>query len=102
MRREDVPAGEAPVIEGDEGDRFYVVLTGTVRGQQAGRPRPARGAAPRRLLRRGGARDAHSAHGHRALTPSVVASCDQLTFDEFIRALFADDEPELGQKMKPR
>jgi hypothetical protein len=28
----------------------------------------------------------------RAMTPSVVASCDRSTFDEFIRPLFADDE----------
>jgi hypothetical protein len=27
----------------------------------------------------------------RALTPSTVASCDQATFDEFVRPLFADD-----------
>ena len=27
----------------------------------------------------------------RALTPATVASCDQETFDEFIRPLFADD-----------
>ena len=27
----------------------------------------------------------------RALTPAVVASCDQATFDEYIRPLFADD-----------
>ena len=28
MRREQVPAGGAVVEEGDDGDRFYVVLTG--------------------------------------------------------------------------
>jgi CRP-like cAMP-binding protein len=27
----------------------------------------------------------------RALTTATVASCDQATFDEFIRPLFADD-----------
>jgi hypothetical protein len=27
MRREDVPGGEAPVVEGDERQRFDVVLT---------------------------------------------------------------------------
>jgi CRP-like cAMP-binding protein len=26
----------------------------------------------------------------RALTPSVVASCDRETFDEFVRPLFSD------------
>jgi CRP-like cAMP-binding protein len=28
----------------------------------------------------------------RALTPVTVASCDQRTFDEFVRPLFADDQ----------
>ena len=28
MRREEVPNGEAPVVEGEAGDRFYVVLNG--------------------------------------------------------------------------
>jgi ATP-binding cassette, subfamily B, bacterial len=28
----------------------------------------------------------------RALTPTTVASCDQATFDEYIRPLFADDD----------
>ena len=27
----------------------------------------------------------------RAMTPSVVASCDRATFDELVRPLFADD-----------
>ena len=29
-----------------------------------------------------------------AITPAVVASCDRETFDEFLRPLFADDDPE--------
>ena len=28
----------------------------------------------------------------RAMTPAVVASCDKVTFDKFIRPLFADDD----------
>ena len=28
MRREEVPGGEAPIVEGEEGDRFYVILNG--------------------------------------------------------------------------
>ena len=31
-----------------------------------------------------------------ALTPTTLASCDKATFDEFIRPLFADDEPSEG------
>jgi CRP-like cAMP-binding protein len=27
----------------------------------------------------------------RALTPAIVASCDQQTFDELLRPLFADE-----------
>jgi CRP-like cAMP-binding protein len=27
-----------------------------------------------------------------AMTPTVVASCDRATFDEFLRPLFADDD----------
>jgi CRP-like cAMP-binding protein len=29
----------------------------------------------------------------RALTPAVVASCDQAAFDELLRPLFAEDQP---------
>ena len=28
MRREEIPGGHAPVVEGEEGDRFYVILNG--------------------------------------------------------------------------
>ena len=35
MRREDVPPGGAVVEEGDDGDRFYVVLTGMFTVSQA-------------------------------------------------------------------
>ena len=41
MEREEVPPGRAVVREGDDAKRFYVVLSGSVRGQP-GRPR-ARG-----------------------------------------------------------
>ena len=27
-----------------------------------------------------------------AMTPAVVASCDRVTFDEFLRPIFADDD----------
>jgi CRP-like cAMP-binding protein len=91
MRREEVPAGEAPVIEGDEGDRFYVVLNGFFAVSNLG-------SMPRRMLRSGDyfgevalAMDIPRTASVRALTTSIVASCDKETFDEFLRPLFADD-----------
>jgi CRP-like cAMP-binding protein len=92
MRREDVPGGEAPVVEGEEGDRFYVVLNGMFAVSNLG-------SMPRRMLRPGDyfgevalAMDIPRTASVRALTPAVVASCDKQTFDEFLRPLFADDE----------
>jgi CRP-like cAMP-binding protein len=92
MRREAVPGGEAPVVEGEEGDRFYVVLNGMFAVSNLG-------SMPRRMLRPGDyfgevalAMDIPRTASVRALTPAVVASCDKQTFDEFLRPLFADDE----------
>jgi ATP-binding cassette subfamily B protein len=91
MRREDVAGGEAPVIEGEQGDRFYVILNGLFAVSNLG-------AMPRRMLRPGDyfgevalAMDIPRTANVRALTPSVVASCDKETFDELLRPLFADD-----------
>ena len=93
MRREEVAVGAAPVIEGDEGDRFYVVLSGIFAVSKMG------GLGPQAVLRPGDYFGEVALAMHiprtatvRALTPSTVASCDQRTFDEFIRSLFADDE----------
>jgi ATP-binding cassette subfamily B protein len=90
MRREEVAAGEAPVIEGEEGDRFYVVLNGIFAVSNLG-------SMPRRMLRTGDyfgevalALDVPRTASVRALTTSTVASCDKDTFDEFLRPLFAD------------
>ncbi len=89
MRREEVPVGEAPVIEGEEGDRFYVVLNGIFAVSNLG------AAGPRRILRTGDyfgevalAMDVPRTASVRALTTSTVASCDKQTFDEFLRPLF--------------
>ena len=90
MSREEIAAGHAPVIEGEPGERFYVVLSGMlVVSQQS--------IGPRRVLRPGDyfgevalTMDIPRTASIRALTPSVVASCDQETFDEFVRPLFAD------------
>ena len=91
MRREEVAAGEAPVIEGEEGDRFYVVLNGIFAVSNLG-------SMPRRMLRTGDyfgevalAMDIPRTASVRALTTSTVASCDKDTFDEFLRPLFADE-----------
>lgn len=90
MRREEVPAGAAPVVEGEEGDRFYVVLNGIFAVSNLG-------SMPRRMLRSGDyfgevalAMDVPRTASVRALTPSTVASCDRETFDEFLLPLFAD------------
>jgi CRP-like cAMP-binding protein len=90
MRREQVAAGAAVVQEGDEGERFYVVLSGMLSvSQQA--------MGPRRVLKPGDyfgevalAMEMPRTASVRALTPSVVASCDRETFDEFVRPLFSD------------
>jgi ATP-binding cassette, subfamily B, bacterial len=92
MRREDVPAGAAVVSEGEDGDRFYVVLRGMFAVSQASR-------GPQSVLRPGDyfgevalAMDVPRTASVRALTPATVASCDQATFDALLRPLFADDD----------
>jgi Cyclic nucleotide-binding domain len=91
MTREDVPAGAGVISEGEEGDRFYVVLSGMLSVSQESR-------GPQAILRPGDYFGEVALAMHmprtasvRALTPATVASCDQATFDEFIRPLFADD-----------
>ncbi|HKP19232.1 MAG TPA: cyclic nucleotide-binding domain-containing protein [Gaiellaceae bacterium] len=90
MRREQVPAGATVVREGEDGDRFYVVLSGMLSVSQ-----DARG--ERRVLRPGDyfgevalAMNMPRTASVRALTPSVVASCDREAFDEFVRPLFSE------------
>jgi CRP-like cAMP-binding protein len=91
MEREQFPAGAAIVEQGEEDDRFYVLLTGLLAVSQDVR-------GPQSVLRPGeyfgevaavmGMPRTASVH---ALTPVTVASCDKATFDEFVRPLFADD-----------
>jgi ATP-binding cassette subfamily B protein len=90
MRREEIPGGEAPIIEGEEGDRFYVILNGMFAVSNLG-------AMPRRMLRPGDyfgevalTMDVPRTANVRALTPAVVASCDKVTFDTYLRPLFSD------------
>jgi ATP-binding cassette, subfamily B, bacterial len=91
MRREEVAAGGAVIEEGDDGDRFYVVLKGMFTVSQSS-------LGPRSVLRPGDyfgevalAMDIPRTASVRALTQAMVASCDRATFDEYIRPLFADD-----------
>jgi len=91
MTREDIPAGAGVVTEGEEGDRFYVLLSGMLSVSQQ-----TRGAQS--VLRPGDyfgevavAMRMPRTASVRALTPATVASCDRETFDEFVRPLFTDD-----------
>jgi CRP-like cAMP-binding protein len=91
LEREEVAAGAAVVREGEPGNRFYVVLSGMLNVSQ-------QGLGDRRLLRPGDsfgevalAMGIPRTASVRAVTPAVVASCDQETFDELLRPLFADE-----------
>jgi ATP-binding cassette, subfamily B, bacterial len=91
MKREEIAAGAPVITEGEDGDRFYVVLSGMFTVSQQ-----SRGAQS--VLRPGDyfgevalAMSMPRTASVRALTPATVASCDRETFDEFVRPLFADD-----------
>ena len=91
MEREEVPPGRRVVREGDDGERFYVVLSGLFAVSQED-------LGPRRVLRPGDyfgevalAMNVPRTASVRALTPAVVASCDREAFDELLRPLFAED-----------
>jgi ATP-binding cassette subfamily B protein len=92
MAREEVAPGTAIVHEGEDPDRFYVVLAGMMAVSQSDM-------GPRGVLRPGDyfgevalAMKIPRTASVRALTPAVVASCDRATFDEYLRPLFADDD----------
>ena len=91
MRREQVPAGAQIVNEGEDGERFYVVIAGMLSVAQS-----TRGAVG--VLRPGDyfgevalAMHVPRTASVRALTPATLASCDRETFDTYIRPLFAED-----------
>ncbi|HET8969133.1 MAG TPA: cyclic nucleotide-binding domain-containing protein [Gaiellaceae bacterium] len=91
MDREEVTPGTVLIREGEPGDRFFVLLSGV-----AGVSQSALG--ERRILKAGEffGEVALTMHIPRtatvtAMTPCVVASCDEATFDELVRPLFADD-----------
>jgi ATP-binding cassette subfamily B protein len=90
MQREQIAPGAAVVREGEDGDRFYVVLNGILAvSQQA--------LGTRSLLRPGDTfgevalvMDVPRTASVRALTPVVLASCDRETFDRCVRPIFVD------------
>jgi CRP-like cAMP-binding protein len=90
MERRDLAPGERVVAEGEDGDRFYVVLGGVLQASQ-----DARGA--RGLLRPGDyfgevalLADTQRTATVKAVTPATIASCDRETFDELVRPTFTD------------
>jgi ATP-binding cassette, subfamily B, bacterial HlyB/CyaB len=91
MTREEVSAGAVMIREGEPGDRFFVLLAGLASVSQSN-------LGPRGTIKAGEffGEVALTMHVPRtatvtALTPCTVASCDEATFDELIRPLFADD-----------
>ncbi|HEY7706818.1 MAG TPA: cyclic nucleotide-binding domain-containing protein [Gaiellaceae bacterium] len=90
MRREEVGPGKPLLREGDDGDRFYVILNGlfSVTQEQRGL---------RRILKPGDyfgevalTMDLPRTASVSPMTLATVASCDRETFDELIRPLFAE------------
>jgi ATP-binding cassette subfamily B protein len=91
MQRDEVAAGTPIVREGEDGDRFYVLLSGLAAVSQSA-------LGGRRVLRAGEyfgevalAMEVPRTATVTAMTPCVVASCDRETFDELLRPLFAED-----------
>ena len=91
LDREEIAPGATVVREGDEGERFYIVLSGMLSVSQED-------LGERRMLRPGDtfgevalAMGIPRTASVRAVMPAVVASCDQETFDELLRPLFADE-----------
>jgi ATP-binding cassette, subfamily B, bacterial len=91
MRREELGPGAPVVTEGEDGDRFYVVLNGLLSVTQTER-------GLRRVLKPGDyfgevalAMDIPRTASVSPMTAVTLASCDRETFDEFIRPLFAEE-----------
>ncbi len=93
MQRQDIEPGNPVVLEGEEGNHFYCVISGVLAVSNQG------GLGPRRVLRPGDyfgevalAMDVPRTASVTALTAVTVASCDREAFDEFVKPLFADPE----------
>lgn len=91
MQREEVSSGTVLVREGEPGNRFFVLLSGIAGVSQSS-------LGKRGVLKAGEffGEVALTMHVPRtatvtAMTPCVVASCDEQTFDELVRPLFVDD-----------
>jgi ATP-binding cassette subfamily B protein len=91
MRREEVGPGRPLLVEGDQGDRFYVVLNGLLSVTQDER-------GLRRILKPGDyfgevalTMNMPRTASVSPMTQATLASCDRATFDEYIRPLFAED-----------
>lgn len=91
MQREEVSSGTVLIREGEPGDRFFVLLSGIAGVSQSE-------LGERHVLKAGEffGEVALTMHVPRtatvtAMTPCVVAHCDEATFDELVRPLFADD-----------
>jgi CRP-like cAMP-binding protein len=91
MERRELAPGERVVVEGEGGNRFYVVLSGLLRASQGDR-------GERSLLRPGAyfgevalLVDVPRTATVEAVTPATVASCDRPTFDELVRPLFVSE-----------
>ena len=92
MRREEIGPGAPLLTEGEDGDRFYVVLSGLLSVTQADR-------GLRRILKPGDyfgevalAMELPRTATVSPMTPVTLASCDRETFDEFIRPLFSEEQ----------
>jgi CRP-like cAMP-binding protein len=88
MERRELAPGERVVSQGEDGDAFYVVLSGLLNASQAER-------GVRTMLRPGAyfgevslLMDVPRTASVQAVTPATVASCDRETFDELVRPLF--------------
>jgi CRP-like cAMP-binding protein len=91
MRREELGPGAPVVAEGDDGERFYVVLAGMLSVTQAQR-------GMLRVLKPGDyfgevalAMEIPRTASVSPITPVTLASCDRETFDEYIWPLFGGE-----------
>jgi ATP-binding cassette, subfamily B, bacterial len=92
MHREEIGPGKPLLTEGEDGERFYVVLSGLLSVTQAER-------GLRRILKPGDyfgevalAMNMPRTASVSPMTSVTLASCDRKTFDEFIRPLFAETD----------
>jgi CRP-like cAMP-binding protein len=98
MLREEVPSGAVLLREGEQGERFFVLLSGLVGITQVA-------LGPRRLLRPGeyfgevaAAMDIPRTATVTAITPCVIASCDRATFEDYVLPLFKEGQQARGER----